>query len=99
MRRPARQQDSASFEEKVMAAKQTGWSHVTYAESESEPGVEHEIKVRRADGHLGCSCLTNRFRKEPSRPASTSRPIRRRRRLEPSRRDFKDASSLGLHPS
>lgn len=36
------------------------WTHVAFVESDSEPGVEHEIK-RHADGRLGCACLSYRF--------------------------------------
>lgn len=36
------------------------WIHVAYVASESEPGLEHEIK-RAADGRLGCSCGAYRF--------------------------------------
>lgn len=39
------------------------WDHVTFAASESEPGVYHEIKRRREDGHLGCGCLAYRFKR------------------------------------
>lgn len=35
------------------------WQHVTYVESDSEPGKRHEIKRRGAT--LGCSCTAYRF--------------------------------------
>lgn len=37
------------------------WEHVAYAQSDSEPGTEHEIKRNRFTGLLGCSCLSYRF--------------------------------------
>ena len=40
----------------------TVWTYVATVESESEPGKTYDIK-RRADGALGCSCLSYRFTK------------------------------------
>lgn len=39
------------------------WEHVAFVESDSEPGVEHEVKRRLSDGHLGCACKRYRFAK------------------------------------
>lgn len=36
------------------------WTFVTYAESDSEPGVEYVID-RRPDGAYRCACLSFRF--------------------------------------
>ena len=36
------------------------WSGVTFAESDSEPGVEHAIE-RRPDGAHRCACMSFRF--------------------------------------
>lgn len=43
------------------------WDYVTEVESDSEPGTWHEIKRRRADGHLGCDCGRYRFAKKAAK--------------------------------
>lgn len=37
------------------------WDHVAFVASDSEPTRAYEIKRRRADGHIGCSCTAYRF--------------------------------------
>lgn len=43
------------------------WEPVGDVESDSEPGVRHEIKRRRSDGHLGCDCLSYRFARKSAK--------------------------------
>lgn len=41
----------------------TGWDRIADVESDSEPGVRHEIKRHRTTGRIGCACLAYRFAK------------------------------------
>lgn len=41
----------------------TGWAHVAFVQSNSEPDRAHEVRRRVSDGALGCSCKEYRFSK------------------------------------
>jgi hypothetical protein len=42
---------------------QTGWTHVAFVKSDSEPDEVHEVRRRVADGVLGCDCKSYQFAK------------------------------------
>lgn len=64
------------------------WEHVAWVDSESEPGVEHEVRRRVSTGTIICTCLGYRFSQSPkhckhlaalrlveARPGQSTRPI------------------------